>query len=144
MKSKIHEYQKISNKNMSKKILFLFAILLLISCKKEEAKKEPLYPTSVEETTQAPEELGKEIFEGKGNCVACHQADKKLIGPSLQSIAKIYIEKNGSIVAFLKEDAEPLVDPSQYELMKTNFALTEEMSDEELKGLEAYIYSNLK
>jgi cytochrome c len=127
-----------------KKILFLFALLFIISCKKEEPKKEPLYPTSAKETVQNPEELGKEIFQGKGNCVSCHEVDKKLIGPSLQDIAKIYKEKNGNIVAFLKEDAEPLVDPSQYEVMKTNFALTEEMSDEELKGLEAYIYSNLK
>lgn len=144
MKSKIHKYQKINNKNMSKNILFLFALLLLISCKKEEAKKEPLYPTSVEETTQTPEELGKEIFQGKGNCVACHQVDQKLIGPSLQDIAKIYKEKNGNIVAFLKEDAPPLVDPSQYEVMKTNFAITKKMSDKELKALEAYMYSDFK
>lgn len=127
-----------------KKILFLFAFLLIISCKKEEPKKEPLYPTSVKETAENLEELGKEIFQGKGNCISCHEVDKKLIGPSLQDIAKIYKEKNGNIIAFLKEDAKPLVDPSQYEVMKTNFALTEEMSDEELKGLEAYIYSNLK
>jgi cytochrome c len=127
-----------------KKILFLFALLFIISCKKEETKKEPLYPTSAKETTQNPEELGKEIFQGKGNCVSCHEVDKKSIGPSVQDIAKIYKEKNGNIVAFLKEDAEPIVDPSQYEVMKTNFALTEEMSDEELKGLEAYIYSDLK
>ena len=127
-----------------KKILFLFAFLLIIYCKKEEPKKEPLYPTSVKETAGNLEELGKEIFQGKGNCISCHEVDKKLIGPSLQDIAKIYKEKNGNIVAFLKEDAKPLVDPSQYEVMKTNFALTEEMSDEELKGLEAYIYSNLK
>jgi cytochrome c len=144
MKSKIHEYQKINNKNMSKKILFLFALLFIISCKKEESKKEPLYPASAKETTQNPEELGAEIFQGKGNCVSCHEVYKKSIGPSVQDIAKIYKEKNGNIVAFLKEDAEPIVDPSQYEVMKTNFALTEEMSDEELKGLEAYIYSNLK
>jgi len=126
-----------------KKILFTLIVLTLISCKKEEAKEEPLYPTSVMET-QNPDELGKEIFEGKGNCVSCHQVDKKSIGPSVQDIAKIYKEKKGDIVAFLKEGAEPLVDPSQYEVMKTNFALTEEMSDEELKGLEAYIYSSLK
>src|SRR3970040_126026 len=119
-----------------KKILFTLIVLTLISCKKEEAKEEPLYPTSVMET-QNPDELGKEIFEGKGNCVSCHQVDKKSIGPSVQDIAKIYKEKKGDIVAFLKEGAEPLVDPSQYEVMKTNFALTEEMSDEELKGLEA-------
>ena len=144
MKSKIHEYQKINIKNMSKKILLLFALLLIISCKKEETKKEPLDPTSPKETTQTSVELGKEIFEGKGNCLSCHEVDKKSIGPSVQDIAKIYKEKNGNIVAFLKEDAEPIVDPSQYEVMKTNFALTEEMSDEELKGLEAYIYKNLK
>lgn len=127
-----------------KKIIFFLSALVFLSCKKEETKNEPLYPTSAKETTQSLEELGKEIFEGKGNCVACHQVDKKSIGPSIQDIAKIYKEKNGNIVAFLKEDAEPLVDPSQYEVMKTNFALTEEMSDEELKGLEAYMYSNLK
>lgn len=127
-----------------KKILFLLAVLTLVSCKKEEVKKEPLYPTTTEEVVQTPEELGKEIFEGKGNCVACHQVDKKVIGPSLQDIAKIYKEKNGNIIAFLKEDAKPLVDPSQYEVMKTNFAVTKVMSDEELKGLEAYVYSNLK
>lgn len=127
-----------------KKIIFFLSALVFLSCKKEETKKESLYPTSTEEIAQTPEELGKEIFQGKGNCVACHEVDKKSIGPSIQDIAKIYKEKNGNIVAFLKEDAEPLVDPSQYEVMKTNFALTEEMSDEELKGLEAYMYSNLK
>jgi cytochrome c len=29
-------------------------------------------------------------------------------------------------------------------VMKTNFAITEEMSDEELKALEAYMFSKLK
>jgi hypothetical protein len=53
-------------------------------------------------------------------------------------------EQNGDMVSFLKDDAKPLVDPSQYEVMKTNFALTKAMSDEELKGIEAYIYSAIK
>jgi cytochrome c len=48
------------------------------------------------------------------------------------------------MVSFLKQEAEPIVDPSQYEVMKTNFAITEEMSDEELIALEAYIFSTLK
>ena len=93
---------------------------------------------------QTPEELGKQIFEGKGNCVACHQVDQKLVGPSIQEIASIYKAKGGDIVAFLKDDAKPIVDPSQYEVMKTNFGLTKAMSVEELKALEAYIYSNAK
>lgn len=124
--------------------LFLFAVLAFGSCKKEETKKEPLYPTTTEEIAQTPEELGAEIFQGKGNCAACHQMDKKAIGPSIQDIAKIYKDKGADMVAFLKGEGEPIVDPSQYEVMKANFVITKAMSDEELKALEAYVYSSLK
>lgn len=134
-----------------KKILFLFAILVLSSCKKEN--QEPSEKTenttetyAVGETAEAktPEELGKSIFEGKGNCTSCHQVDQKVIGPSIQEIAKIYKDKNANIVTFLKGNGEPIVDPSQFAVMKTNFPVTQAMSDEELKALEAYIYSHLK
>jgi cytochrome c len=126
-----------------KKVLLLFAILTFFSCKKES--QEPFgKPEASSETVKTPEVLGKEIFVTKGNCVACHLPDKKLIGPSLHDIAKIYKDKNASIVTFLKGDSEPLVDPSQFAVMKTNFAITEEMSDEELQALEAYINSYLK
>ena len=54
---------------------------------------------------------------------------------------KIYKEQNASIVSFLKEEGKPIVDPSQYEVMKTNFAVTKAMSDDELKALEAYVMS---
>jgi len=126
-----------------KKILFLFSVFALISCKKEVAKKESLYPTTTEAIAQTPEELGAEIFKGKGNCVACHQMNKKAIGPSIQDIAKIYKDKGADMVTFLKGEGEPIVDPSQYEVMKTNFVITKAMSDEELKALEAYVYSSL-
>jgi cytochrome c len=133
------------NKDINmKKALFLFAILTIVSCKKEETKKESIYPLSTEEVTQTPVELGKEIFNGRGNCVACHQVNQKVIGPSLQDIAKIYKDKNADMVSFLKGEGEPIVDPSQYEVMKTNFVVTKAMSDEELEAIEAYVYSNLK
>ncbi|PZX95351.1 cytochrome C552 [Flavobacterium aquariorum] len=128
-----------------KKLLIIVTLLVLVSCKKES--QEPFGKpevTSDSATVKSPEVLGKEIFENKGNCIACHLPDKKLIGPSLHDIAKIYKDKNADMVTFLKGDGEPLVDPSQFEVMKTNFAITEEMSDEELQALEAYIYSNLK
>ncbi|PWB28366.1 c-type cytochrome [Flavobacterium sp. HTF] len=132
-----------------KKILFLSAVLALASCKKETSE------TPVQNTTETysegesakaatPEALGKEIFEGRGNCTSCHQVDQKVIGPSIQEIAKTYKDKKGDIVTFLKGNAEPIVDPSQFAVMKTNFPVTQAMSDEELKAIETYIYSNLK
>ena len=119
---------------------FFILFIILFSCKKES---EESFGKRTQSSTEVktPEVLGKEIFEGKGNCVACHQIDQKIIGPSIQEIATIYKTKNGNIVDFLKNDATPIVDPSQYEVMKTNFAITKSMSDEELKGLESYILS---
>ena len=125
-----------------KKIVFVLSVLAFTSCKKENQESFGKPETTTE--VQIPETLGKEIFEGKGNCIACHQLDQKVIGPSLQVIAKIYKDKKGDMISFLKGEGEPIVDPTQYAVMKTNFALTKTFSDEELKALEAYIYSNLK
>ncbi len=119
-----------------KKISLLLLLITFVACKKEtKESKEQTVDASVVKVS------GKELFEGEGNCIACHKSDQKIIGPSLEEIAKIYKEKNGSIVAFLKEESEPIVDPSQYDIMKTNFAITKSMSDEELQALENYIYS---
>jgi cytochrome c len=125
-----------------KKVIFVLSVLAFVSCKKESEESFGKQETTTE--IQKPEELGKEIFEGKGTCVACHKSDVKLVGPSLQDIAKIYKDKNGDMVTFLKGEGEATVDPTQYEVMKANFALTKTFSDEELKALEAYVYSNLK
>lgn len=138
---------------MKKSVLpmLLAGMLTLVSCKKngsEESfgKPETTTETSTETTSevQKPEDLGKEIFNGKGACIACHKPDAKLVGPSLQDIAKIYKEKNGDMVTFLKGEGEPIVDPSKYELMKPNFVITKTFSDEELKALETYVLSHLK
>lgn len=126
-----------------KQILTFILISLFISCGREK-KNEPLYPKSVTETKQTPEQIGQEIFESKGNCVACHQPDQKIVGPSIAEIAQIYKDKGGDIVSFLKGNEEPLVDPSQFEVMKTNFAITKNMTDTELQALESYIYSFAK
>ena len=120
-----------------KNIIYSFVIILIISCKNQETK------TDAEITkNQTPIELGKEIFEGKGNCIACHLVNQNVVGPSIQQMSKIYKSKNGNIINFLKYDAAPIIDPSQYEIMKTNFTITKAMSDPELKAIEAYIYSN--
>jgi cytochrome c len=131
-----------------KKVLFLSAVLAFASCKKEVSE-------STDQTTEAysegesakaktSEALGKEIFEGRGNCTSCHQPDQKVIGPSIKEIAKIYKDKKGDIPTFLKGNADPIVDPRQFSVMQTNFGVTKAMSDEELKAIETYIYSHLQ
>jgi cytochrome c len=130
-----------------KKIIIIAVAFLAFSCKKESeesfGKTEEKTETATTEA-KSTADLGKEIFEGKGTCATCHKPDVKLIGPSIQDIAKIYKEKNANIITFLKGEGEPIVDPTQYEVMKANFALTKTFSDEELQQLEAYVYSNLK
>ena len=123
--------------------MLLAGMLTIVSCKKDGSEESFGKPeTSTEIQTSV--ELGAEIFAGKGACIACHKPDVKLVGPSLQDIARIYKEKNGDMVTFLKGEAEPIVDPTQYALMKPNLVITKTFSDEELKALEAYVNSHLK
>ena len=120
-----------------KKTILLLIVIIQLSCKKQQNNT-----VEVATKNQSPIELGKEIFEGKGNCVACHLVNQNVIGPSIKEIAAIYKLKNASLTNFLIHDAKPIVDPDQYEVMKTNFTITKAMSEQELKAIEAYIYSN--
>jgi cytochrome c len=122
-------------------LLIVSFVLNLISCGKKtetDAMGNPIEPkeTSINQT---PKALGKELFEGKGMCATCHKADIKTVGPSIKDIAKIYRENGASIADFINEKGEPLVDPSQYEIMKANFVITKAMSAEERKALEIYM-----
>ncbi|MDR6764029.1 cytochrome c [Flavobacterium sp. 2755] len=131
-----------------KKVLFLSAVLAFASCKKEVSENTDqtteAYSEGESAKAKTPEALGKEIFEGRGNCTSCHQPDQKVIGPSIKEIAKIYKDKKGDIPTFLKGNADPIVDPSQFSVMQTNFPVTKAMSDEELKAIETYINSHLQ
>ena len=121
-----------------KKLLFIFTIVFVFSCKKEP---EVVTNVLVEESPYSTKDLGKELFEGKGMCNTCHKEDTKIIGPSIKEISKIYRDKKASISVFLQGEAEPIVDPSQYEIMKANLQITKTMTEEELKALEEYMLS---
>ena len=88
-----------------KNIIYSFIIIFIISCKNQETKTEVTVPENL-----SPIALGKQIFEGKGNCIACHLVNQKVVGPSIQQMAKIYKSKNGNIINFLKYDAVPIID----------------------------------
>jgi cytochrome c len=130
--------------NVYFKLLLTLSIgISIISCgekKETDAMGNPINQAATS-VNQTPKELGKELFEGKGMCATCHQADIKTVGPSIKDIAKIYKEKGASIAEFINDKGEPLVDPSQYEIMKANFVITKAMSAEERKALEIYMMS---
>lgn len=112
------------------KYYLILLVLALVSCKNETETKINASETKV---------ISGEALFTENNCAACHKPDQKVVGPSLQDIAKVYKAQNGNMVAFLKEEAEPIVDESMYETMKINLQVTKTMSDEELKALENYI-----
>ena len=136
---------------MKKSVLVLgLAALFLTSCgdkKKEEVKKEvePKVETVKEEVKEVAGnlELGKKLFAEK-TCATCHQADAKVIGPSIKDINKIYADQNGDMIKFLKGEADAIVDtdPGQVAIMKANLdGFVKDLSDEELAAIAAYMLS---
>lgn len=78
-------------------LVFAFSGLMLAGCgNKEEKKKEGFsYEKTKTETVKQVNQEASKIDETevqklltKNTCVACHSADKKLIGPSFKDIAK--------------------------------------------------------
>jgi cytochrome c len=119
--------------------ILLLLVFVFVSC-----RNEPNKPLEENQVSKVPTiENGLVLFE-ENNCASCHRIDQKVIGPSLQEIAAIYKKEKGNLVAFLKEEAEPIVDPAMYESMKINLQVTKMMTDEELQSLELYLLSHSK
>jgi cytochrome c len=137
---------------MKKSVLILgFAVFFFASCgetKKEEVKKEVEAPVEAPasekiKTSDDYLALGKELFTSK-TCVTCHQPDAKVIGPSIKDINKVYTEKGGNIVAFLKGESPAIVDtdPGQVAIMKANLdGFVKNLTSEELAALAVYMNS---
>ena len=121
---------------------WLFISTLFYSCGNEKKEKETI--SNTENTEKSELEIGKDLFNNKGKCLSCHQPYQKIIGPSIESIVQIYMDKNGNMVEFLKGNSEPIVDPTQYEIMKANLQITKQMSNEELQAIVTYMNSFLK
>jgi len=136
---------------MKKSVLILGLVaFFFVSCgetKKEEVKKEVEAPAApVVEKVKSSNDylvLGEKLFTEK-TCVTCHQPDVKVIGPSIKDINRIYAEKGGNIVAFLKGETPAIVDtdPGQVAIMKANLdGFVKNLTGEELAALAVYMNS---
>ncbi|HHG74233.1 MAG TPA: c-type cytochrome [Persephonella sp.] len=81
---------------------------------------------------------GKKIFE-KNSCPICHKETKDAIGPSLKTIAEFYKNNPKQLEQFLRGQADPIVWPDRFDMMKTQMGKFRAMSDEELKALIDYM-----
>lgn len=130
-----------------KKVTFLAASLVVImsvSCSSSTEEKTASTESTtteavVEEKTEVVEAIsGENLFSGKG-CVACHQLENKTVGPALKDIATAYDGNKDGLIAFLKEEAEAIVDPAQAAIMKPQLATTKALPAEELNAIVDYI-----
>lgn len=125
-------------------ISFFIVFLIVSSCnmdKKSKEVKENVVPQRGELSKDSQIFLGNRLFSEK-TCITCHDVNRIRIGPSVKEIMKVYKEKNGDIVAFLKGEAKPLVDTtaSQVAIMQANIdGFLKNISDEELKTLATYM-----
>ena len=82
------------------KKLFLagsFALIIISCSKKENPEVQPANSKDVS-TPVATNVSGKDLIEAS-DCMACHNADERLIGPSYKEIAAKYSEKDIEILA---------------------------------------------
>ncbi len=124
---------------MQKIVLFLTATVLLCGSCQSEKKENSNINIGTKKEKRSPYDLGEKIFNGKGKCYTCHKIDKKSIGPGVIEIMKIYKDQNKDLISFLKQEADPIVDPETFAVMKTNFAIIKTFTEEELKAVEVYM-----
>lgn len=76
----------------------------------------------------------------KSNCMACHQVDKKLVGPSYQDVAKKYADDKGAeakLIDKVKKGGSGVWGP-------VPMAPNPQVSDADLKTLVKWVLSGAK
>ncbi len=137
-------------------ILIITVVTFAFTSCKGEKKVEKEVKTEVNETitpaaeiVPATELTAEEMafnaivdkIDAANKCSACHKAEAKFVGPSYKEIAVKYKAEKGNLVKFLKEQADPIVDPPQFAVMKANLAITKKLSGDDLAAIATFIRS---
>lgn len=136
--------------NQNMRYLFIFIVLILtVGCAKDKKSTDDKEVDTInkEMPQRQPLSMDSQIFLGnrlfsEKTCITCHDVNKEKIGPSVKEIMRIYKEQNGDIVAFLKGEAEPIVDTtaSQVAIMQENIdGFVKGLSDEMLNAIATYM-----
>lgn len=84
---------------------------------------------------------GQQVFMSKG-CGGCHQAAVDTVGPALKKIAKAYKGKKNQLIAFLKGQGHPVVDPGKAAIMKPQLNTTKALPANQLEALADFILNH--
>ncbi len=134
-------------------VLFLGLALNFTACKGEKKEEKAKEPAKIEEPAKteaaAPEVSPEEKaflavvdkIDPANKCTVCHHATNAGVGPNYTEVAKVYKEKGGNIVQFLKGNAEAIVLPERFNEMQANLEVTKKLSGEDLNAIAAYIRS---
>lgn len=120
-------------------VSLILGMATLVACGSSEESKETAKEAVKEEIAEATVS-GEQIFTSKG-CVACHQLEAKTVGPSLKTIAEAYDGNKDGLMAFLKDEAEAIIDPAQAAVMQPQLALTKALPAAELEAITDYMLS---
>jgi cytochrome c len=125
--------------------LAIIGISSFSSCSNEENNeaKTDVKPTEI--TAEEPKVIevelpGKETFKTNG-CVACHEPNRKVVGPALKDISAAYLDNREGLTAFLKGEGEAIVDPAQAAVMAPQIEITKAMEDADRDLIIDYILS---
>ena len=86
-----------------KKLFYFSSLFLALSCSKKDEKvdenalrnqeMQKLNEQTSSSAVSSPEDEGKILIES-ADCLACHQINEKMVGPSYKSVAQKYSEKD--------------------------------------------------
>ncbi len=143
-----------------KRVFLTMIVITVVAFAFTSCKGEKKVEKAAEETVEVTKEVVKEVetvvevsveetafnaivdkIDAANKCSACHKAEAKFVGPSYKEIADKYKAEKGNLVKFLKEQADPIVDPPQFAIMKANLMITKKLSGDDLAAIATYIRS---
>jgi mono/diheme cytochrome c family protein len=118
----------------------LVIVIFLCSCGGQDK------PPTTSNTTQAPENVGKQLFST--NCASCHIPNKDLVGPALTGVRERWNDK-AKLYRFIRNSQEVIGEDAYAKSLyikynKTMMLPFPNLTDEQITAILDYVDENNK